>query len=92
MAELRMTEARDKVRGQYRTAFARADGALMKVQIIIPSTIEGVTSETVLGVGAGAGKAWNDAWNNLCRDPLDPVQERGSPTWSLASDEEYWKR
>jgi hypothetical protein len=90
--ELSMTEARKEVRAQYSKAFARTDTSMAKVQIIIPGAIEGVCSETVLGVGAGVAKAWNDAWNNLRRDPLDPVQERGSPTWSLNSDEQFWKR
>ena len=48
--------------------------------------------ETEIGMGKSAEAAWADARRNVERPPIFAGVQPGSPTWSLQSDEQYWKR
>lgn len=44
-----------------------------------------------MGVGMTHETALNDAVSNIQRKPIPPLPPTGSATWSLKSDEVYWK-
>lgn len=46
---------------------------------------------TQLGFGSSAESAWADAARNVSRKPIPELPNRGSSTWSLKSDEVFWK-
>ena len=50
-----------------------------------------LTVARTLGVGVNGNAAWADAAANVERGEIDNPADRGSPTWSLASDEQFWK-
>jgi hypothetical protein len=50
------------------------------------------TSGVAVGLGMSELDAWRDAARNVLRPPVPPRVQHGSPTMSLKSDEQFWKK
>jgi hypothetical protein len=58
----------------------------------VQKTCRVVSEGEVLGMGMCRSEAWEDAARNVLRPPVPPRVQHGSPTMSLKSDEQFWKK
>lgn len=84
-------EHKHVVRAVEPEAYALGDNKQNKVQIVLPPSLIGITSRTIIGVGGTVADAWADAAANVSRPPVPQLPPSGSATWSLQTDETYWK-